>query len=81
MFVVIFTYVQCYLYLSLSCVLWNYCSLNFKVFKGGYHFTKGISGRLPFTRVSQELVRQILRRMIYNYGWLFVLRFYGRVNS
>ena len=32
-------------------------------------------------RVSQELVRQILRRMKYNYGWLFVLGFYGRVNS
>ena len=35
-----------------------------------------------FTRVSQELVRQILSRMEYNYGWLFVLRFWGRaVNS
>ena len=42
---------------------------------------KSIPGRLLFTRVSQELVRQILRRMKYNYGWLFVLRFYGPVNS
>ena len=51
------------------------------VFKGGYHFTKSISGWLLLTRVSQELVRQILRRMKYDYGWLFILRFYGRVNS
>ena len=43
--------------------------------------TKSILGRLLFTRVSQELVRQILRRMKYRYGWLFVLRFYGPVNS
>ena len=43
--------------------------------------TKSISERLLFTRVSQELVRQILRRMKYNYGWLFVLKFYGPVNS
>ena len=27
-----------------------------------------------FTRISQELLRQILRRMKYNYGCLFVLR-------
>ena len=43
--------------------------------------TKSIPGRLLFTRVSHELVRQILRRMKYNYGWLCVLRFYGPVNS
>ena len=40
-----------------------------------------IPGRLLFTRVSQELVRQILRKMKYNYGWLFSLKFYGPVNS
>ena len=30
--------------------------------------TKSILGRLLFTRVNKELVRQILRRMKYNYG-------------
>ena len=52
-----------------------------RVFNGGYHFTKSISGRLLFTKVSQEFLRQILRRMKYNYGWLFVLRFFGRVKA
>ena len=40
-----------------------------------------VLSRLLFTRVSQELVRQILRGMKYNYDLLFVLRFYGPVNS
>ena len=43
--------------------------------------TKSILGRLLFMRVSQELVRQVLRRMKYSYDWLFVLRFYSPVNS
>ena len=51
------------------------------VVKGDYHFPKSIPGRLLFTRVSQELVKHILRRMKYDYGWLFVFRFYGPVNS
>ena len=83
MFVVVYTYVQCYLYLPYSCVLWNYCRLNFvsEYSREATRFTKSTSGRLLFTRVSQELVRQIISRMKYNYGLLFVLRFYGRINS
>ena len=53
----------------------------FEYSKRGCHFPKSIPGRLFFTRVNQELVRQILRRMKYAYGWLFVFTFYGPVNS
>ena len=38
-------------------------------------------GGLLFTRVSQAIVTQILHIMKYNYGWLFVLGFYGLVNG
>ena len=83
-------YACCYIYIctvlfvsvKISCVM-ELLQIKFCiwVFKGGYNFRKGISWRLLFTWVSQELVRHILRKMKSNYGWLFVLRFYGQVNS